>query len=508
MDSKLNQKIKKLLGVKIPKITKTELKDQILGLEDGNGLNKAEKSIKKNLYFLYSEFLLRACRNPYYRQVLNDADQLAVDGKGTQWAIWAVNNAGFLPKIYQKSYDLHPYFRLVLFPIVLVLQLIFNYIISAYQLLNKKDYSNEISNELILGRDFSLEILEIAVQKKWNVLVIAGGKNPLEIEKALQEKFKGLRVKVHLLDPSSRTMKDNLGHKFLTKKDLFEKMPELLGALKWVQSGRFDLIINGIGGESGKQEFFLDYIKNDPKCSYKLAIGVGAAYDSLLKTGAKQRQVPNWMVKTGLEWLFRLITQPYRRKRVLDSVLTLWWWVSVQQFMQNGVDRLTVVNVIQNQSGQFLVVRSRGILPGDMEWTFVQGGVELYNKTFQTNIYLADYLKGILPKKPFETEIVQNGLREAWEEVKMLPKDLLITHIPVFSQKEEMAISFVRFWFQGGKYNVEAKYLNFALYMGENEPRTNWENASYGWASPDEMAGKLLTTKVPDWQRARKVIGV
>jgi N-acetylglucosaminyldiphosphoundecaprenol N-acetyl-beta-D-mannosaminyltransferase len=38
-------------------------------------------------------------------------------------------------------------------------------------------------------------------------------------------------------------------------------------------------------------------------------IGVGAAFDFL--TGRK-RQAPRWMQRSGLEWLFRLLTEPRR----------------------------------------------------------------------------------------------------------------------------------------------------------------------------------------------------
>ena len=38
-------------------------------------------------------------------------------------------------------------------------------------------------------------------------------------------------------------------------------------------------------------------------------LGVGAAFDFL--TGAKP-QAPRWMMRSGLEWLFRLVTEPRR----------------------------------------------------------------------------------------------------------------------------------------------------------------------------------------------------
>jgi N-acetylglucosaminyldiphosphoundecaprenol N-acetyl-beta-D-mannosaminyltransferase len=38
-------------------------------------------------------------------------------------------------------------------------------------------------------------------------------------------------------------------------------------------------------------------------------IGVGAAFDFLAGT---KRQAPSWMQRSGLEWLFRLTTEPRR----------------------------------------------------------------------------------------------------------------------------------------------------------------------------------------------------
>lgn len=40
-----------------------------------------------------------------------------------------------------------------------------------------------------------------------------------------------------------------------------------------------------------------------------LMIGVGAAFD--MHTG-RTRQAPRWMQRTGLEWFFRLATEPRR----------------------------------------------------------------------------------------------------------------------------------------------------------------------------------------------------
>lgn len=53
-------------------------------------------------------------------------------------------------------------------------------------------------------------------------------------------------------------------------------------------------------------------------------VGVGAAFDFL--TGRK-RQAPRWMMRIGLEWLFRLATEPRRlwKRYLLSNSLFLWY---------------------------------------------------------------------------------------------------------------------------------------------------------------------------------------
>jgi len=49
-------------------------------------------------------------------------------------------------------------------------------------------------------------------------------------------------------------------------------------------------------------------------------IGVGAAFD--FHTGRK-KQAPRWMQRSGLEWLFRLLTEPCRlwRRYIVNNTL-------------------------------------------------------------------------------------------------------------------------------------------------------------------------------------------
>ncbi len=55
-------------------------------------------------------------------------------------------------------------------------------------------------------------------------------------------------------------------------------------------------------------------------------LGVGAAFDFL--AGTKPR-APKWMQNLGLEWLFRLSTEPSRlwRRYLVTNSLFIWYWL-------------------------------------------------------------------------------------------------------------------------------------------------------------------------------------
>jgi N-acetylglucosaminyldiphosphoundecaprenol N-acetyl-beta-D-mannosaminyltransferase len=89
-------------------------------------------------------------------------------------------------------------------------------------------------------------------------------------------------------------------------------------AIREIEASRADLIWVGLG--TAKQDRFLSrHYQSLPG----IAIGVGAAFDFLSGT---KRQAPRWMRQSGLEWLFRLASEPRRlwRRYLLDNPEFLW----------------------------------------------------------------------------------------------------------------------------------------------------------------------------------------
>jgi N-acetylglucosaminyldiphosphoundecaprenol N-acetyl-beta-D-mannosaminyltransferase len=76
-----------------------------------------------------------------------------------------------------------------------------------------------------------------------------------------------------------------------------------------------------IGLSTPKQERFMaEYL---PKLDATLMAGVGAAFDF---HSGRVRQAPRWVQRSGLEWLYRMCSEPRRlaRRYLINNPLFLW----------------------------------------------------------------------------------------------------------------------------------------------------------------------------------------
>lgn len=491
--------IPKLFNVVLPQVSKFELKEKVESLKKGS---------KNTLYFYYSEFLLRANRNPWYKEVLNRGTIAAIDGRGLHWAMWRTMKPGIIAKTYfNYLYKLPGIFRIPIFLILFLIKLIINAFGVFFSLVFKYNYTSRTKNQVILGRDFVYDVLRIAEEKKWKTLVIGASRESDEVTKNLVTRlFPKINLSLWTRQPTSLLMRDQFDkkeegaknqtqskglldritnsltkeEKILTTNNLFEKFPDLYEAKKFIKEDKPDLILVCIGGGSGKQEFFIDNLSQDPEIKFTLATGIGAAMDHL-GTGVKEQKkpAPQWMVNTGLEWLYRVIKLPYRRFRILDSIVTLFFWTTLQEFVQ-GLDnpRPTVVNILENEKDQVLLVKRKNYIPGNVAYSFVQGQIK---------------------KKESPEEA---GIREIIEETGLEIENLKVTNSPILGQKDYTPLSFISFVGHGGKYSYHKNFLNFVKYSGKKEPETNWENTEAKWFAKKEVTNYLSADKLADWRLA------
>lgn len=86
-----------------------------------------------------------------------------------------------------------------------------------------------------------------------------------------------------------------------------------------INAAKADVVWVGIS--SPKQERWMSLMR--PQLEAPVLIGVGAAFDF---HSGMVRQAPRWMQRSGLEWLFRLITEPRRlwRRYLINNPWFLW----------------------------------------------------------------------------------------------------------------------------------------------------------------------------------------
>ncbi|MDP3043726.1 MAG: WecB/TagA/CpsF family glycosyltransferase [bacterium] len=211
----------------------------------------------------------------------------------------------------------------------------------------------------ITGADLIGDILKIAEQKKLKVAVVnwKGGLSKKEdIEKVLEKKYPDLRF---LVEDIEREIGNCLprcaarGQGKLEIGNLADFQPDILFATL---------------GAPWQEKFIYHNLSQLP--SVKIGIGVGGAFDFL--TGRIKR-APKLMRLIGLEWLWRLFMQPWRRKRIYNAVIVFPAKFIKYKFINKWFYRKNVVGFILNNKNQVLLVN--WIKDSDY-WGLPQGGVD------------------------------------------------------------------------------------------------------------------------------------
>ena len=143
--------------------------------------------------------------------------------------------------------------------------------------------------------------------------------------KRLKQKINGveliqkLKGRIFLLGGKEDVVKktaEKLGDGVVGFEHGYQDLNKVIGKINQLKP---EILLVGLG--SPKQEKFIyENLKKMP--SVKLAIGVGGAFDFI---SGRVRRAPKIVQKIGLEWLWRLILEPRRTKRVLMGVGGLIW---------------------------------------------------------------------------------------------------------------------------------------------------------------------------------------
>ena len=164
---------------------------------------------------------------------------------------------------------------------------------------------------IIKGRKLFLEIIKFADKKALKVYFLGGPEGGAQKAKEeLEKTFKDIEIKAQIAptygnNGQPATVEDRDKHKSLISK---------------IKMSEPDLIFVGLGAPKQEKWIFRNFFRLN-------SIGAMTVGGSFNYIGKISPLPPKWTEKLGLEWLWRLVTEPKRAMRIIKSVMVFPWRV-------------------------------------------------------------------------------------------------------------------------------------------------------------------------------------
>ncbi len=270
-----------VLGVRFQNLTRREAAAAIARLAAGDGKSYVVKP--------YSEFLPRAAREREVREILNGAALCLADGAGILWAAH--------------------YLRLPGGPLRATIQLPLSL---AALVLNPGALRRPLT-EAMAGVDLTWEMLAALDGAGASVFLLGGTRAEVDgARSAIERRFQRLRVAgLHE------------GH-FQARGPGNERV------VAEINAARPQVLLVAMGFP--RQERWI--ARNLPALDIRVAVAEGGSFSFMAGT---TRRAPHWMRGAGLEWLFRLLRQPWRLRRQL--ALPVFVWLVVRERLRAAARR-------------------------------------------------------------------------------------------------------------------------------------------------------------------------
>ena len=155
----------------------------------------------------------------------------------------------------------------------------------------------------VYGPDLMLALCERSLATGYRHFFYGGKEGvPERLARRLQKRYPGLTV-AGTYSPPFKAVTEQEGEAVIDR----------------INAAKPDIVWVGLG--TPKQEHWM--AQHVDRLTASVLLGVGAAFD--FHAGLK-RQAPRWMQRSGLEWLFRLATEPRRlwRRYLVNNPLFVW----------------------------------------------------------------------------------------------------------------------------------------------------------------------------------------
>ncbi|MEK7652127.1 MAG: WecB/TagA/CpsF family glycosyltransferase [Patescibacteria group bacterium] len=370
----------------------------------------------------YSEFIHRTFLDYDFKQLLNSADFALPDGVAIQWLSYFLNIPYSFKNFYLKI--LETYWQVLYSCLVIIF------------------YPNKLKKifpERISGVDFFWDLVELAEKKNLSIFLLGSyGNTPDLVANKIKEKYP--RVKIA-----------GFSDKGPGNQDIVSEINNSKAGMLFVAYGPV------------KQE---TWIKTHlSKLDIKLAIGLGGTFDYI---SGKVLRAPHFLRSVGLEWLFRLIMQPKRFKRIWNGTVRLIMGAFRYKVFMSMLYRQNVASVILNKENMvFVAKRGReaekyGSVIED-HWQFPQGGVD--------------------SKENLEKAV----LREVREETNITDLSILGKSEKTHSYLWNSTIR--KLWFNRLKFKGQEQTIFYLKYHGNGSEikLDDEELTEYKWVKPSEI---------------------
>lgn len=169
----------------------------------------------------------------------------------------------------------------------------------------------------ITGVDFVLRLCELAQKENKSIYLLGSGSREVleKTSKNLKKQFPNLRIAG--FDPGPQI-------DFVMVEDqnkIFVEQNANDNAIHDIIMTAPDILFVAFG-HNKQEKWIYENIKNLP--TVKIAMGVGGSFDYIAgfnSLGETTRRAPCFLRKLGLEWLYRLVVQPWRIKRILKALI-------------------------------------------------------------------------------------------------------------------------------------------------------------------------------------------
>jgi N-acetylglucosaminyldiphosphoundecaprenol N-acetyl-beta-D-mannosaminyltransferase len=242
-----------------------------------------------------AEFIMEAQKSREFVDIINKSDLSVSDGAGVVFA------SHYLNKVSKMK-------RTMFFPV----KCLFNGLSIGFSSFGNK----EIISERITGVELTEKICELSAKKDYSVFFLGGWpknflgspvKTPsFDLAQKACEHVRLMYPKVNIIGASSK-----FSYKSRDDKPTVKYIKECMSA-HGVKT--LDFLLVGYGHY--KQEAWI--VRNMHKIPVRVSIGVGGTFDYLSKL---KKRSPKPIENLNLEWFFKLITQPWRVRRILNASL-------------------------------------------------------------------------------------------------------------------------------------------------------------------------------------------